>query len=337
MNRAARWLREGVLWAGAVLGVLSLVVAALAVTGAVRPLVFTSGSMAPAIPEGSLAFSRPVDARSLAVGDVVNVARGDGQQVTHRVEAIERDADGAVLTLKGDANAVADSETYSVQEAHRVLLDVPWLGYVARAFENPLLGLTFVGFLGWLILSPLFLQRRRRPSGRRSGTVRGRRERSGQAAVVVAAVTLASVSVGQSATPTLAGFMDTATVTSGNVEAHTVISQAQPGCQTVGIVLLGDVARMTWTKTDSRYAYEVQLRGPLPATTPVDTQVVGGSQAAGQTVTVDIDTELFGGDNGNYDVVVTAHLQNTTSWRASASTTTPVRRAPISNMRCGHS
>ncbi|MFT4188476.1 MAG: signal peptidase I [Aeromicrobium sp.] len=228
MRRAGYWIAEAALWTGAVLGTLSLLAALLALSGAVRPLVFTSGSMAPEIPTGSLGFSRPVSASDVAVGDVVNVTRGDGQQVTHRVVGVEPDGSAVRLTLKGDANRTPDAETYVVTGAHRVFFDVPWLGRVATELKNPLVSLTLVAFLAALIVSPLMLRGRRRRDGR--GRRRAVRHSGAHAAAVLAVV--ASLAAAHSVTPTMAGFTDTSVLAAGSLTAGSVTKPAEtsPKC-----------------------------------------------------------------------------------------------------------
>ena len=103
-------MREVALNGGAVVGTLCLVFALLGATAGVRTLVFTSGSMAPAIDTGDLAVTRPVALAHLSPGDVVSVLDARGARVTHRV--VEVDAARHLLWLKGDANEVADPAPY---------------------------------------------------------------------------------------------------------------------------------------------------------------------------------------------------------------------------------
>ena len=116
----------------AVLGGLSLVTALVLAVAGMTPLVFTSGSMGPAIPTGSLALARSVPVDELVVGDVVSVRDARGTRVTHRVVAV----DDAGLTLRGDANPTADAGTYDVAVADRVLLSVPHAGTALAAADR---------------------------------------------------------------------------------------------------------------------------------------------------------------------------------------------------------
>lgn len=93
-----------------------------------RPVVLSTGSMAPSAPAGSVLVARPVAPERVAVGDIVVMRRG-GSLVSHRV--IERiDTDGIVLVrTKGDANVTADATPYRLAGDHLVARwIVPGLG-----------------------------------------------------------------------------------------------------------------------------------------------------------------------------------------------------------------
>nr|WP_281366582.1 signal peptidase I [Nocardioides thalensis] len=306
---------------GAIVGSLCLLLALAGLVAGVKPLVFRSGSMGPEIPAGALGLSRPVAADDLAVGDVVSVVTSDGTRVTHRIVGIAGEGEVRVLTLQGDANAAPDVETYPVGETDRVFWSVPVAGYVVSWIGTPL-GMCL---MGGFVLAMLVVIFRRRPAG-------GKRRATGLAAAgAAAAVTVAAT------TGTAAAFTDTSAATGGALAAHTVASQAQPQCQNVdGVLILGNIARLTWTQVDSRYEYvwEVQTTGGAA----VASGVVGNGTATGATVTLDIGTGLVG-INANYTVIIRARLTATTSWVAATTTSTPIRRASIliigAAMRCG--
>lgn len=125
-----------VLTATAVLGALCIVATAGSLVLDVKPLIFTSGSMAPDIETGALGLARTVDARDVVEGDVVSVVGRDGARVTHRVVSVQTSTRETSLVLKGDANAVPDAEPYRVTSVDRVVVDVPRLGYVAAWFSG---------------------------------------------------------------------------------------------------------------------------------------------------------------------------------------------------------
>lgn len=125
-----RWLLN----VGAVLGALCLVLAAASVVFGIKPLIFSSGSMGPAIHTGSLALAFPAAAAEVDLGDVVSVATSDGVRVTHRVVANDP-ATG--LALKGDANPIADLQPYTGANVDRVVFSIPGMGYVASWLSSP--------------------------------------------------------------------------------------------------------------------------------------------------------------------------------------------------------
>lgn len=318
--------------AAAALGALCLLVTALCASFGLRPLMVTSGSMGPAIPAGSLVFAETGDARAAEVGDVVVVATGAGSRVMHRVVETAVTADGAVLTLKGDANATPDAEPYVVESVGQVRLDVPWLGHplswLATPWGRVLLGAAVLGLV-------LFaLRRGGPPRGARQDAPAGRRRRA--VATVAAPVALAAVVAGTGTTG--AWFTDSGTVSS-TAATHQLVSQAQPVCTDIdGVLGLGNVARLTWAHVAARYEYAWELRnastGALAAS-----GTVGAGQAQGSTVTFDISTGLIG-TNANYNVVVRARLRSATAWVAATATTTPVRRTSLlvlgAAFRCSH-
>lgn len=110
-------------------------------TGAYRTLTVLTGSMAPAIPAGSVVVVRPVAPADIAVGDVVtyNIPVDDRRLVTHRVTDILEDGETPTIVTKGDALEEADPWTtrFSSGPAWKVVTDVPVLGYGLRALQTP--------------------------------------------------------------------------------------------------------------------------------------------------------------------------------------------------------
>lgn len=126
--RYAEYLVTGLLVA---LGV-ALAASAVPVVG-YRVYAVVSGSMAPAIPLGSMVIVAP--ASSYALGDVVTVATGDPRQpVTHRIVRVTDD--GRIVT-KGDANADEDPVVRQPEDVvGRVRLHIPLLGHVLAAVRT---------------------------------------------------------------------------------------------------------------------------------------------------------------------------------------------------------
>jgi signal peptidase I len=75
-----------------------------------QALTVRSGSMAPAIPTGSIVFFHKKDAADVRVGDIIVFNRpGEAsERVTHRVYRIENGATGRYFVTKGDANGAPD-------------------------------------------------------------------------------------------------------------------------------------------------------------------------------------------------------------------------------------
>lgn len=117
----------------AVVGTVCLLVTAATLIFGLKPLVFVSGSMGPAIPTGSLGFAVPTPVQELDPGDVVSVVSADNVRITHRI--VENSPSG--LVLKGDANPVADLQPYAVTSADKLIVSVPVIGYVVSWFGQP--------------------------------------------------------------------------------------------------------------------------------------------------------------------------------------------------------
>ena len=103
------------------------------------------GSMGDALPAGSVAVTRPVDASDLEVGDVIAMrSSSEGLPILHRIVAIEEVDEGRLVTTRGDANETNDPQPMTVSgKGDRVAYHIPWLGYVL-AFARSALGLTLL-------------------------------------------------------------------------------------------------------------------------------------------------------------------------------------------------
>lgn len=142
VSRVTALLRDTLLWLAALGGVACLLLAVLGQFAGFGVILFRTGSMAPAIPAGSAAFVRQVDAATLRVGDVVTVDRDGTLPVTHRVVAVGTPADAATpavreLTLQGDANDTPDPTAYRVEHVRRVLFSVPGIAPAVARLSTP--------------------------------------------------------------------------------------------------------------------------------------------------------------------------------------------------------
>lgn len=191
----ARIAREVFLTFGAVLGVVCILVTTAGFAFGVKPLIFRSGSMSPAIHTGDMAISRTVEASALKRGDVVSVINSGGERVTHRLVNAARQGDARQLTLKGDANKKADTEVYTVTRAELVVFTIPKAGYVVNAATSPI-GVFVLGLYVAALLVTIF--RRGTPQdpkdasagsgGRRRSSPRRKRASAASRSIAVAVV-----------------------------------------------------------------------------------------------------------------------------------------------------
>jgi len=128
------------LWFAA-LGVL-LVFLAVAWLIGWRVDIVQTGSMAPTIPEGSVAVIAPVAGRAVQEGDVVRFRQAGpegGRLVLHRVVAVvENEGGRRSFTTQGDANRTPDPRPITESAiTGRMVFHVPKLGSVLLALREP--------------------------------------------------------------------------------------------------------------------------------------------------------------------------------------------------------
>lgn len=107
------------------------------------------GSMAPAIPRGSLAIVSQVEPENIEVGDVIAYRRANDTKliITHRVVEVQQRLRGLGFLTKGDANETRDAGIVpSRMVLGKVVAHVPWLGRVTGFLRTPL------GFLVFLVV-----------------------------------------------------------------------------------------------------------------------------------------------------------------------------------------
>lgn len=98
-----------------------------------------TGSMAPAIPTGSLIVVTKVAASDVGVGDIITFHHPQRPQdyVTHRVVAVEESPAGRALTTKGDANAQPDAwKVVANESGYRYAFGIPYIGGAITAFAS---------------------------------------------------------------------------------------------------------------------------------------------------------------------------------------------------------
>ena len=149
LGRFLIFLGTLMMWA-AILVCLALAAPRLA---GIKTYAVISGSMEPAIPVGSMVYSREVDPKTLETGDVIvfynsNATQGDGSTtgiipVTHRV--VLNDTGVGEITTKGDANEQRDISkvTYNNVEG-KVIFYIPHLGYIGAPLSSTMGKVAFI-------------------------------------------------------------------------------------------------------------------------------------------------------------------------------------------------
>ena len=133
----------------AALAVLAAVLIAIRILG-LSAAVVMGGSMAPAIPLGSLILIEPTSPSTVAVGDVITFSLPD-RLITHRVIAVSRDEAGLQIMTKGDANDAPDPIAMRAGSAvGAVRLAIPVAGYALfelQSWWRALAGVIVVGIV----------------------------------------------------------------------------------------------------------------------------------------------------------------------------------------------
>jgi len=135
---------------------LLVIISAFPIAGNYQIKVVESGSMEPAIKVGSVVVVKP--AESYQVGDIVTYEggfkdeKGKSIPVTHRI--VEENTSGSLTTYvtKGDANDDPDNrDVRKGQIIGKVLVDIPYVGYVVASARQPF------GFLAIILIPALLI------------------------------------------------------------------------------------------------------------------------------------------------------------------------------------
>ena len=102
-----------------------------------------TGSMEPAIPEGSMLLIRQTEPETLQAGDIISFFSPDplldGALNTHRIQEVLDDGDTLEFITKGDANFLEDQQPVSARQVvGKVIFISPILGKFVRLISNPL-------------------------------------------------------------------------------------------------------------------------------------------------------------------------------------------------------
>ncbi|NYE96581.1 signal peptidase I [Psychromicrobium silvestre] len=319
LHRGPRLFREITLTVGAILGLLCVLAALVGVFFGITPVIFRSGSMAPAIDTGALALVQQVPATRLQLGDVVSVQNADQERVTHRVVGIQGMSNGEMLlTLKGDANPQPDVQTYQLSKADRVFFSVPILGYLLAWLQSPwaiFLGGLLVGVLLMLAFRPGSRGRNASPESAEAtigtttvsaatvGAAKPPRRRRG----LFTAVTLLGLSGGlvfAGAQSTMAVFQDTSVATSGTFTGASLPQPLPnpPDCVASGVP---SSATVSWNSTAALPAgaqFRIRYSGIINGTVMVGTghsyafdgALLGGLGLSSGRLTVLVDSVITG-------------------------------------------
>ncbi len=151
----SRTLRDLCLAGTCILSLFGLVVLIPKLNG-LKLYAVTSGSMAPAIPAGSLILVDPAQ-KTPHVGEIMTYrmkGSAAGMTVTHRVHEIR--PDGRLL-MKGDANAQPDLNVISRDALEGTVVSaIPRMGFLQEksGIRMGLSALTVLCLCGWLALDP---------------------------------------------------------------------------------------------------------------------------------------------------------------------------------------
>ena len=115
-----------------------LVVSVFPITGNFKVMIVQSGSMQPEIKMGSIVVVKPAD--DYKIGEVITFQIGRNKEpVTHRIHDIKVVGGEPRYITKGDANNAPDQREISQREIiGKVLIDIPYLGYVIDFAQKPI-------------------------------------------------------------------------------------------------------------------------------------------------------------------------------------------------------
>lgn len=115
-----------------------LIVSVFPITGNYKVMVVQSGSMAPEIRMGAIVMVKPMS--DYKIGDIITFQAGRNKEpITHRIYDIKVVDGQPVYITKGDANNAPDQREVQKREiVGKVLIDIPYLGYVISFAQKPL-------------------------------------------------------------------------------------------------------------------------------------------------------------------------------------------------------
>lgn len=137
----------------ALLGVGILLVSTLfPIPGNYDVKIVLSGSMEPAIKTGSVVVVKPTDLYK--TGDIITFGKDDKNNIptTHRIIDSRVEAGKMIYKTKGDANGDPDgSEVRESEIIGKVILDIPYLGFILDMARKPLGFVILIGIPAGLV------------------------------------------------------------------------------------------------------------------------------------------------------------------------------------------
>ena len=143
-------------------GVILVVIFAMLVVG-VKLLgwdvyVVLSGSMEPAIPTGSIIYTKDPNIEELGPGDIITFQMTGGKVATHRIDSIEGSGADLAYITKGDANDAVDGALVHYKNVIGTpIFSIPYLGYVSNYITNPpgmYIGFTVLALIILMLFAP---------------------------------------------------------------------------------------------------------------------------------------------------------------------------------------
>lgn len=116
-----------------------LVISVFPITGNIKWMIVQSGSMAPAIKQGSIVMVKPV--ADYKIGDVITFGPYSKTKAptTHRIYDIKVVEGEPTYITKGDVNNAPDNREITKKDVlGKVLFSVPYLGFVVDFAKKPL-------------------------------------------------------------------------------------------------------------------------------------------------------------------------------------------------------
>lgn len=119
------------------------------------PLAVLSGSMEPTYNVGSLIYVKDADPQDVQIGDPITFKISDDTMVTHRVVAIDTEAQ--TFQTKGDANDNVDGGAVAYENlVGKPVFTIPYMGYLA-VYANTTTGMIVMVTVILVILILTFL------------------------------------------------------------------------------------------------------------------------------------------------------------------------------------